>query len=113
MTTSWRFFAVRARTPSGFKWQWQKKVSAAAVTSPPFDFYFDCVSNARDNGYAGPLPSGPKAPLERLPTLPIDMQRHLLAAPLEGPSGAIALTVTAVPAVETKQRRLRASSRVT
>ena len=68
MQTTWHFFAVRASTPSGFTWQWQKeRRDSGLVTSELFDFYFDCVSDARENGYYGPLPSGPKVPLSRAP----------------------------------------------
>jgi hypothetical protein len=69
MTTSWHFFAVRAVNSFGFGWQWRKQSSKAAMTSLPFDFYFDCVSDARSHGYAGPLPPAPKIPLERLPAV--------------------------------------------
>jgi len=48
-------------------WHWQKQGPKAPVTSAPFAFYFDCVSDARDKGYVGPLPRGPRTPVERLP----------------------------------------------
>jgi hypothetical protein len=65
MTTSWHFFAVRAVNSFGFGWQWRKQSSKAATTSLPFDFYFDCVSDARGHGYAGPLPPAPKIPVSK------------------------------------------------
>src|SRR5215212_2812347 len=69
MTRTWHFFAVRAATTFGFVWQWQKQKGNVIVTSSPFDFYFDCISDARVNGYTGRLPAATKAPLERSPSL--------------------------------------------
>jgi len=71
VTTSWQFFAVSAPTRSGFTWHWHRIGTGAPVTSVPFNFYFDCVSDARKKGYAGQLPTGPKVPLPRLPTAPV------------------------------------------
>jgi hypothetical protein len=67
MGASWQFFAVLADTPSGFTWRWQKERASVRVASAAFHYYFDCVSDARANGYSGPLPRGPKVPVERLP----------------------------------------------
>jgi hypothetical protein len=103
MTESWHFFAVRAARPSGFTWQWQKQGARVLVTSAPFDFYFDCVSDARDKGYAGPLPAGPKVPLQRLPTGAIEAKR--VSAALLPRSHNVVMTVTAVSAGDVKKRR--------
>jgi hypothetical protein len=103
MTKSWHFFAVRAATPSGFRWHWQKQGAKVPVTSIAFEFYFDCISNARDKGYAGPLPAGPKAPLQHLPTGPIDTQRAPVALPPS--SNNFVMTVTAVSALDVRKRR--------
>ena len=80
----WEFFAVRAARPSGFTWQWQKQGTRVPATSAPFDYYFDCISDARGKGYAGPLPAGPKLPLKFLPTGPIETQRVLASLPPKG-----------------------------
>ena len=71
MQTSWRFFAVVADTPSRFTWRWRTEGKGAPVVSAVFQFYFDCVSDARANGYTGPLPPGPKIPVEHLPEHPV------------------------------------------
>ena len=63
--TRWQIFAVIAKTPSGFKWQWRRLGGTSAATSVMFDFYFDCITNARTHGYAGPLVVGPNVPLVR------------------------------------------------
>lgn len=102
MPKSWHFFAVRAATPSGFRWQWQKQGTPVIVTSVPFDYYFDCISNARDNGYAGPPPGGPKVPLQHLPTGQIEAKTR--SPP---PSHNVVMNVTAVSAGDVKKRRTR------
>jgi hypothetical protein len=104
MRTSWHFIAVRADTPTGFMWHWQKQGAAVPVTSGPFAFYFDCISDARDKGYIGPLPAGPKTPIERLPGV-----RETHALPSEADS--VVMTVTAVSAVDARTRRARGRSR--
>ena len=115
MKDSWNFFAVLGSIPSEFKWQWQKqaavRAAAAAVTSPPFDFYFDCVSDARANGYAGPLPPGPRAACEQLPFNPAGGRRAL--APQSAKSNNVMMTVSAMPVLDVKARRTRKRSRVT
>lgn len=72
MSTSWYFHAVRARNAFGFCWYWQKRGTAGPVSkqSTPFDYYYDCVENARKHGFRGPLPAGPKVARARLPELP-------------------------------------------
>jgi hypothetical protein len=111
LATSWHFFAVRAHTASGFTWQWQKQGATVPVTSSPFDFYFDCVSNARENGYDGPLPAGPKAPLQRLPIAPTKTGR--VSAPLPPSASNVVMTVTEVSADDVKRRATDRRSRVT
>ncbi|MGZ9013837.1 MAG: hypothetical protein ACXW2L_16435 [Burkholderiales bacterium] len=101
MPKSWHFFAVRAATPSGFRWQWQKQ-GTTVIVSAPFDYYFDCISNARDKGYAGPPPAGPNVPLQHLPTGRSKRTRISRAA---STSHDVVMTVAAVSAGDVKQRR--------
>ena len=68
--TSWEFFAVKDASPSGFTWQWRKHGADGVTVSAAFSFYFDCLSDARANGYAGTPPGGPKAPVPRVPAVP-------------------------------------------
>lgn len=66
---SWQFFAVASNAPHGFTWRWQSEGpgSKTAVTGAAFEYYFDCIFDARQNGYTGPLPAGPRVPLKRWP----------------------------------------------
>ena len=64
---AWHFYAVQSPEPSGFTWQWRRQLRDATVTSRLFAFYFDCVSDARKNGYEGTLP---RVRGEALPSLP-------------------------------------------
>ncbi len=105
VTTSWQFFAIRATTRSGFTWHWYRMGTGAPVTSGPFDFYFDCVSDARKKGYAGRLPAGPKVPLARLPTAPVRTIRVSAVVRPEVPPGAEGMTVTPVSAIDVRKRR--------
>src|SRR5688572_10755200 len=79
MHTPWLFFAIAATTPSGFTWQWQKKADRT-LTSGHFDFYFDCVADARANGYTGPLPTGPKVPWSCVADTPVEAKAVSTAA---------------------------------
>lgn len=108
---SWSFFAVSGTLPSEFRWQWQKQGAAPAVTSPLFDFYFDCISDARANGYAGPLPPGPRAARAQLPFAPAQAGRA--PAPQSAKSNNVMMTVSAMPAVDVKARRTHSRYRVT
>ena len=101
MAASWLFLAVRVETPSGFVWYWRRQRAASTLTSRPFAFYFDCVADARSNGYAGELPTGPKAPLARLPEEPVAKDA---AQPV--------LSITQLSADETTSPRARRRSRV-
>ena len=107
MRTSWHFIAVRADTPSGFTWHWQKQGNKAPVTSAPFAYYFDCVSDARRKGYIGPLPTGPRTPIERLPGAAVEGDS------LHPESHSIVMSVTGVSAADVKRRRACARSRAT
>ena len=71
MHTSWQFHAVRADNAFGFKWYWQRRYAdgSSSQTEMPFDYYYDCIEDARRHGYRGPLPAGPQVALLRLPTL--------------------------------------------
>ena len=108
--TSWNFFAVLGAIPSEFKWQWQKQGGGPVVTSPPFDFYFDCITDARVYGYAGPLPPGAKVARQQLPFDPAETGRALAA--LSAKSNNIVMTVKAIPAVDVKTGRTRDRSPV-
>ena len=104
--TTWHFLAVRARTPFGFTWQWQKQNGKTIVASVPFDFYFDCVSDARDNGYMGPLPAAPKMPFPRLPDVTPGMKVMAALAPKAKPASLV-MTVRAMTAAKQKRRTTR------
>jgi len=111
MNTPWHFFAIAATSAPGFTWQWQKRANRT-LTSGHFDFYFDCVSDARANGYTGPLPSGPKVPLDRLPDLPV--QATALSAmpqPSRTRSGPTVITISPMSKAEIGKRK-PAGSRV-
>ncbi|MGZ5175056.1 MAG: hypothetical protein ACXWIS_12805 [Burkholderiales bacterium] len=73
MSISWYFHAVRARNAFGFRWYWQKRGTGAAPSqqSTPFNYYYDCIEDARKHGFRGPLPAGPKVARARLPELPL------------------------------------------
>jgi hypothetical protein len=75
------------------------------VTSAPFDFYFDCVSDARENGYTGPMPAGPKLPLDPLVTGPVTTDRKSAAMPVQLRSNTGSLIVTPVSAIDGRKRR--------
>ena len=105
---SWHFFAVLAPLPCGFGWQWQKQGTGAPVTSLLFDFYFECISDARANGYDGPLPPGPKVALPQMPFDPAQTGR--LSAALSPKSKNVVMAVTAVSASNAKARRTRVDS---
>ena len=66
----WSFYAVSARTATGLAWYWQsRRRDGSASRSIAFDYYYDCITDARKHGYRGALPRGPSAPLKRLPEL--------------------------------------------
>ena len=104
--TTWQFMTVRAVTPFGFTWQWQKQDERTVVTSVPFDFYFDCVSDARDNGYAGPLPAGAKVPFPRLPEVTPGMKVMAALAP-KAKAANLVMAVRALTATRQKRRASR------
>ena len=101
--TTWQFIAVRAVTPFGFTWQWQRQDGKTIVTSVAFDFYFDCVSDARDNGYAGLLPAGAKVPFPRLPDVTPGMKVIAALAPKAKPANLV-MSVRALTAARQKRR---------
>ncbi|HUP94212.1 MAG TPA: hypothetical protein VM164_04845 [Burkholderiales bacterium] len=104
--TTWQFIAVRAVTPFGFTWQWQNQNDKTVVTSVPFDFYFDCILDARDNGYAGALPAGVKVPFPRLPDVTPGLKVMAALAPKAKPA-KLAMTVRALTAAPQKRRASR------
>ena len=69
MSLRWYFHAVRAANAFGFTWHWRcdSPDGSTAGSRLPFDYYYDCVEDARRQGYRGPLPPGPKVALSRLP----------------------------------------------
>lgn len=57
--TTWKFIAVRAKTPYLFRWHWRHSARGEgqpSQSSKKFDLYFDCVQDAREHGYTGPMP---------------------------------------------------------
>lgn len=54
----WRFLAVPADSPSGLVWRWleERADSSARHSNKDFQPYFECLSDAREHGYAGPNP---------------------------------------------------------
>lgn len=111
MSASWQFFAVTAATASGFMWQWEKRSAEEILKGAAFAFYFDCISDARDNGYAGPLPAGPKVPLTHLQIGRVEPAGASSLLPARRNAGEGVLSVTAVSAVDSKRRRTRGGSR--
>src|SRR5687767_15107217 len=110
MDTPWCFFAIVTTSPPGFTWQRQKKADPT-VTSRHFNFYFDCVADARANGYIGPLPPGPKVPLRCLPHDPDEAKAASTAVRSSARSKAV--TMPQVPMSKTKiAKRKAAGSRV-
>jgi hypothetical protein len=109
MALSWQFFAVHATTSSGFTWQWHKQGTAGAALSAPFDFYFDCVSDARRRGYAGPLPAGPKVPVLHLPVDAIDTRVASTVPPSKGHDGVM-MSVKAISAIDARTRSICAAA---
>ena len=106
MHTPWFFFAIAANTPTGFTWQWQKAASPT-LTSGHFDFYFDCVADARAHGYTGPLPPGPKVPLRSVPDMP-DMPAKALPAmtrPAPKRSAPVVMATKRPPKAEIGKRK--------
>ena len=105
MHTPWLFLAIAAKTPTGFTWQWQK-VADPTLTSRHFDFYFDCVADARANGYTGPLPPGPKVALRGLPDMPAPAKAlSTLTRPSSTRSRPAALAMKRQPKAEIGKRK--------
>ena len=68
MATSWYFYAVRADNACGFTWHWRRhRQSSPVLHSGPFDYYYDCIADARKRGYRGAFPAGPRRALKRVP----------------------------------------------
>jgi hypothetical protein len=110
MTKTWQFFAVDANTQTGFTWQWRNEDACAQTTSLVFNFYFDCVSDARLNGYAGPLPQGPKVALEQMPKAGDGSRSAAPAVRVTSPGRGI--TLTAMSPLDVRKRRTRAHGTV-
>lgn len=56
--TMWEFVAIPCAHAPGFHWRWcaRKRDGARAESERTFELYFDCVQDARRNGYAGAMP---------------------------------------------------------
>ena len=69
MRSRWCFHAVCATNAFGFTWHWQcrRPDGSTSRSRVPFDYYYDCIEDARKQGYRGPLPPGPKVALSALP----------------------------------------------
>ena len=68
MATSWYFYALRADNACGFTWHWRRqRQSSPLLHSGPFDYYYDCIADARKRGYRGAFPAGPRRPVKSLP----------------------------------------------
>ena len=69
MSPRWYFHAVCATNAFGFTWHWQcrRPNGSTSRSKVPFEYYYDCIEDARRQGYRGPLPAGPKVALSRLP----------------------------------------------
>ena len=112
MSTVWHFFAVRAPTPAGFRWYWQSEGAPMAVTSGPFDFYYDCLCDARRMGYTGPLPTASRLPLPRLPGGHAETALTPPGASSRRSRDDLVMQVKAVSSVEVERRRHRGRVRV-
>ena len=106
IATSWQFLAVEAATLSGFVWYWRRQRGAETLTSKAFALYFECIADARDNGYAGVLPAGPKTPLRGLP------KEERIAEPAAEVAQSL-LRATSFAATRAPRQRARGRSRVT
>ena len=69
MRSRWCFHAVCATNVFGFTWHWQcrRPDGSTSRSRVPFAYYYDCIEDARKQGYRGPLPAGPKVALSHLP----------------------------------------------
>ena len=45
--------SVKAGAPNGFRWRWTSDDGTKSTTS--FEYYYECVADARDAGYDVPL----------------------------------------------------------
>jgi hypothetical protein len=58
----WTIMPTESGNTTGFKWQWQQVNEAGALigkSKQQFDYYFDCVTDAKAHGYKPP-------PMQRL-----------------------------------------------
>jgi len=56
---SWKILPVKSGTPAGFKWFWRKTSADGATvveSKVQFDYYYDCVTDAKAHGYEPPAP---------------------------------------------------------
>jgi hypothetical protein len=106
IATSWQFLAVQAPTASGFVWYWRRQRAAQTLTSKPFPFYFECIADARRQGYAGTLPAGPKTPLHGLPNEPIAGQAALAKPRATDEAAHAVLSIRPLAAPKATRRRV-------
>lgn len=54
---TWKFLAVPSRASAGFAWRWRQEADDRTRESErTFELYYDCLEDARANGYAGDNP---------------------------------------------------------
>jgi hypothetical protein len=56
--TVWKFLPSPRNSRRLFSWCWLEERDGAAIrkSARTFDLYFECLKDARGNGYAGPNP---------------------------------------------------------
>lgn len=56
---SWKIVPVKSGTLTGLKWHWEKTSADGATvveSAAQFDYYYDCVTDAKAHGYVPPPP---------------------------------------------------------
>lgn len=54
---TWTITPVKSGNATGYKWQWKRTNESGAVvekSKQEFDYYFDCVTDAKAHGYEHP-----------------------------------------------------------
>lgn len=53
MKTKWEIIPVKSDGPIGYKWRWIRTTNTKVVevSKKRFDYYYDCVTDARRHGY--------------------------------------------------------------
>lgn len=55
---TWTIIPVKSGNETGYKWKWKRADRAGAVverSQQAFDYYFDCVTDAKKHGYEPPI----------------------------------------------------------